>query len=247
MKSDVGAAAYVPLWLVLHGDAPHGAIRLWALLHAAWTDRNGVGQPPREQLASDLNASVDTIDRWLKVLVTLGALTVTGRAGHTNAYTVHLAGGRTDAEGRGRTDTAPHAGNLLDDKTLPLEGKKIAFKRESKERSNVLVLDRFNQFWSKYPKKVRKSSAKRVWLKLKVEQDTDLWVAIMNGLYRSINMWESEKRESRYIPHAVRFLAERQWEDECEVAAPKPQLSRQSEQIVSSTERFIQRHSTEDN
>jgi hypothetical protein len=58
-------------------------------------------------------------------------------------------------------------------------------------------------------------------------------------------MWESEGREQRYIPHAVRFLKEEMWTDECEVQKKKPTLSRQSKGLLEASNRFLERHGTD--
>jgi hypothetical protein len=248
MRSDIGPTATLPLWIIAHKDLPHGAIRLWALLHAAWTDRRGVGRPPREQLADDLGASVDTIDRWLRLLVKAGAISVESRTGHTNNYMVHLSGGRMGAAPTLGMGAAPQEDNFFQTRQLQDAANKVGSQREStRERSNVLVLVRFDQFWSKYPKHIRKSKAKREWLKLKVEDNTELFVEIMDGLQRAMNYWESVKQVGRFLPNAVTFLAERQWEDEHRVAPPQQIVSRQTEGILSATERFMGRHHTGEN
>jgi hypothetical protein len=171
MKSDVGPAAYIPLWIVLHKDLPHGAKVLWALLHGAWTDRDGVGNPPRSQLAHDLNVSVPTVDRYLR----------------------------------------------------------------------LLVLKRFDQFWSKYPRKLRKVAAKRKWAKLGIEENTDLWVKVISGLERSKRAWEAEGQELRYIPHAVTWLHQARWEDECDEAVSPP-VSKATRSLAKTTELFLDRY-----
>jgi hypothetical protein len=147
-----------------------------------------------------------------------------------------------------RMGAAPQEDNFFQTRQLQDAANKVGSQREStRERSNVLVLVRFDQFWSKYPKHIRKSKAKREWLKLKVEDNTELFVEIMDGLQRAMNYWESVKQVGRFLPNAVTFLAERQWEDEHRVAPPQQIVSRQTEGILSATERFMGRHHTGEN
>lgn len=242
MKSDVGAAAYVPLWILLHNDLPAGAKVLWALLQGAWTDRDGVGEPSRAQLAAELNLSVASVDRYIRKLLSVNALQVEARDGDTNTYRVILARVITTDQGGVITDDHTQQDKSLAVSELEDQEQTQLVKRERKERSKVIVLNRFHQFWAKYPRKVRKVAAQRQWIKLKVETNTDLWVEIMSGLYRTIDMWESERREQRYIPHAVRFLKEKMWTDECEIQEQKPKLSRQSEGLLEASNRFLERH-----
>jgi hypothetical protein len=245
MKSDVGAAAYVPLWILLHNDLQAGAKVLWALLQGAWTDRDGVGEPSRAQLAAELNVSVGSVDRYLKKLLSVNALKVEAREGDTNTYRVILARVITTDQGGVIIHDHPQQDKSLAVSELEDQEQTQLVKREKKERSKVIVLNRFHQFWAKYPRKVRKVTAQRQWIKLKVETNTNLWVDIMSGLYRTIEMWESEGREQRYIPHAVRFLKEEMWTDECEVQKKKPTLSRQSKGLLEASNRFLERHGTD--
>jgi|TARA_R110002020_G_scaffold123753_3_gene280535 hypothetical protein len=243
MKSDVGAASYIPLWILMNHNIPHGAVRLWGVIHAAWTDRLGIGVPPRSQLAHDLDTSVATLDRWIKILVKEHALTIVGRSGYTSEYLVHVSRPITDDEGRviireeGQPDKPKRKRRLqpsLLDNTVRREVKK--------EISKVLVLVRFDHFWSKYPKKVGRAPAKREWLKLNVERDTALWNDISSGLYRAITFWQSERRQSRYIPNPVTFLKNRMWEDEMTVVEAPKVLTKHTERMVASTDKFLERH-----
>ena len=242
MKSDVGPAAYIPLWIVLHKDLPHGAKVLWALLHGAWTDRDGVGNPPRSQLAHDLNVSVPTVDRYLRLLVDAKAISVIPRKGSMNTYSVHLSRVITGDEGGVITGDDPHADNYPTDSELRAEGQKKKKKTvRSTENSKVLVLKRFDQFWSKYPRKLRIVAAKRKLAKLGIEENTDLWVKVISGLERSKRAWEAEGQELRYIPHAVTWLHQARWEDECDEAVSPP-VSKATRSLAKTTELFLDRY-----
>lgn len=112
--------AVVPTWVI---DAPITAtdVRLYAVLRR-YADQTGAAWPSRATLAERLRVSTDTIDRSVRRLVGIGAVTVTHRRDDTGAltsslYRVHAQpvgapvdnpegvaapvrrGGRTDAEG----------------------------------------------------------------------------------------------------------------------------------------------------
>ena len=135
--------ALVPEWL-LYSDVSAQAIRLYAVL-SRYADQTGHAYPSRKTLATGLNVrSKDTVDRALKELVDLGAVTVTTRydqAGDqtSNAYTIRRAapapevaahlrpplpdGAATGPDGcgdGGRTDAATVAAQIVHERE-PLE------------------------------------------------------------------------------------------------------------------------------
>lgn len=113
VKSDVGRYAMVPEWL-LDTHISSTAVRLFAVLAAKYADRDTAeAHPRRRTLAGDIGASVDTVDRALKELETVGAVTVEARNTDegdrdSNTYTLAYArpGSRTDAVTPYRTDAA---------------------------------------------------------------------------------------------------------------------------------------------
>lgn len=250
MKTQTGPLANIPLWIIEHSGVSGQAIRLWGLLYAKYTTRSDdypVAEPSRPQLATDLRCSVDSIDRWLKTLVDSGALTVIPQTSDTqqraqNRYELTLVqGGRRDAATLPAAVRPPPLPKVFPDGDLPFEPGHEPTAVSVPSRSVVPTYVRFNQFWAKYPRALRKQRAKVAWLKLKVEQDTDLWVAIMTGLRRWLEHWEIEGTRPQYIPYASTWLRDRCWEDDLE----RPQvrtLSKQSQQIVSSSQRFLARH-----
>jgi len=251
VRSDVGPVAALPLWVITHRTLSHGAVRLLALILAAWTE-NGCADPTRQQLAADLRLSPDSVDRWMRDLVRAGALEVEGRHGRANTYTIRLSGGGRIAADSDTASGTHHHGNLLGMREIPTpegvalvarEGRRPAdlttYIRRNTSTSTVRTTTRFSQFYARYPKHVRRVKAERAWLKTNAESDTDLWLKIMAGLHRWMKLWDAERRESKYIPHAATFLNERQWEDECELPAPRPTLSPQTEGLVAATAHFL--------
>jgi DNA-binding transcriptional ArsR family regulator len=73
----------------------------------------------------------------------------------------------------------------------------------------------FDSFWKAYPKKTNKEFAKRVFAKLKVDQE------LLDKILRSLNIqtrtiWKD--KDTQYIPHPSTWLNGKRWEDE--IAAP---------------------------
>lgn len=90
----------------------------------------------------------------------------------------------------------------------PLEGK-----CDSEPDSN-LDAQRFESFWSMYPKKKAKQDARKAWDKLKV--DGTLYTEIMRGLALHKKSRDWIKDDGQFIPHPASWLNGKRWEDEFE-------------------------------
>lgn len=110
--------AMIPEWLLDHTELSHAAIRLYCVLDR-YADAQGHAYPGRKLLADRLGVkSADTVDRALKELVTVGAVSVSKRydnAGDptSNLYTVHRyppegVAARMRPPSRTDQDTWPH-------------------------------------------------------------------------------------------------------------------------------------------
>jgi hypothetical protein len=115
--------AIVPEWLLDEPGVSDRAVRVYARL-ARYADKNGTAFPRRRTLADQCRCSIDSIDRAVKELEAVGALTVTrrrrgpGSASDTNLYVVRRTppaqqqmridenGGRTAAASGGRGPAA---------------------------------------------------------------------------------------------------------------------------------------------
>lgn len=126
VKADV-LFAVVPEWIVYAEIGPQ-AVRLYAALARHADKETGHARPSRRRLAELLRCSPDTIDRALKELVDVGAVTVQAREIEgtkertTNDYVVHVlptrsrvdaaTGGGISAATGGRTDAAVNESHL---------------------------------------------------------------------------------------------------------------------------------------
>ena len=259
LKSDTGPLAHVPLWL-LESSVHHGAIRLYAFLSAKWCDREGLANPSRSELATALNCSVDSIDRWAKQLVSVGALSIQKQKIKANQYIENLyllklfnqRGSRIGAARVAAPVPLPQNGKLLQEMQL------TKTDQTASDQECVLLLGtgtstkkgkispRFEAFWSRYTRKVGKATALKAWnsKSVQAEQNTQLYQAIMDGLNCYLKVWHDEATEDRFIMHAVRFLKERRWEDEPTVNH-QPKLSKSTITMLGATERFLERHRKE--
>ena len=81
VTSDTGPFTIVPEW-VLDADISHGALRLYAVI-GRYANSDNAAWPSRATLARRLRASTDSVDRWVKELTGMGALTVEHRKAET--------------------------------------------------------------------------------------------------------------------------------------------------------------------
>ena len=70
--------------------------------------------------------------------------------------------------------------------------------------------EKFNRFWSLYPRKVAKIVAERRWKKLS-KKDIDEILKIYN---EHLIRWRY--KDIQYVPHPATWLNQRRWEDELE-------------------------------
>ena len=83
----------IPNWILL-ADISDGALRLYGVLRKYADNNTGTAFPSRATLAKDMHKSRDSIDRYVKELIEVGALAVTRRkkagtyANQVNLYTL---------------------------------------------------------------------------------------------------------------------------------------------------------------
>ncbi len=69
-------------------------------------------------------------------------------------------------------------------------------------------IDRFDEFWKIYPKKIAKENAKKVWLRIKPNDD------LIVKITKAVKDQKLSEREQQFIPHAATWLNAKRWEDE---------------------------------
>ena len=70
--------------------------------------------------------------------------------------------------------------------------------------------EKFNKFWSLYPRKVAKIVAERRWKKLSNKDIDEIFKIYHEHLIR----WRY--KDIQYVPHPATWLNQRRWEDELE-------------------------------
>lgn len=71
----------------------------------------------------------------------------------------------------------------------------------------------FAEWWEKYPRKVCKKDAEKVWKRLTTEQQ----FAAFEALPVHVRYWEAAGRSREYLPHGSTWLSGERWTDELEM------------------------------
>jgi hypothetical protein len=68
----------------------------------------------------------------------------------------------------------------------------------------------FDEFWSLYPRKIAKATAKKAWAKLSAEQQ----LMAAKAINTHCEYWKAKETELEFIPHASSWLNGERYEDE---------------------------------
>jgi hypothetical protein len=266
--SDVGPVVPVPLWIVQHPDIQPHALRLWMYLYGYHLASRAPDGLTRQTIAEGLGCCLDSVDRWARQLVNADALSVgitsvPGVSGQTNTYDVRLTApthraalvrpGAVQASDESALERLKVEVPPIETALTPLSKSRAGAPsrryssttrvrtHKSTERSTYVPekLTPFMRFWTRYPRRHNKAKAVLRWKKLRLDDHID---AVMAGLDLWLRLWTAEATEEKFIPHATTWLNARRWEDEFEIPAPRPTLSKQTVTMAGATTRFLDRH-----
>jgi len=71
---------------------------------------------------------------------------------------------------------------------------------------------RFDQFWSVYPRKIGKEAARKAWRRIK--PTADHLVKILAAIEKAKVSYQWQKDNGQYIPHPATWLNQGRWDDE---------------------------------
>ena len=77
---------------------------------------------------------------------------------------------------------------------------------------STLLLEHFNKFWINYPKKRKKGSAKKVWLRIKPGEE--LLKKMLAKIMESKRSKDWQKDNGQFIPYPATWLNGECWDDE---------------------------------
>ena len=87
----------------------------------------------------------------------------------------------------------------------------------------------FDEFWSLYPRKIAKATARKAWAKLSAEQQ----LMAAKAIDTHCQYWSAKETELEFIPHPATWLNGERWEDELVI---EPKKEKQSKEWMFSNE-----------
>lgn len=124
------------------------------------------------------------------------------------------------------TECNDNVENCNTEKEKEIEKDKEIYTRAG-ARTREDTDQRFEQFWTAYPRKVGKPKAKQAFEKAVKDEET--FEAVMEGLrrYKRTEQWNRDGIE--FVPHPTTWLNQRRWEDEIPEPAQRIPGVRESE------------------
>lgn len=80
--------------------------------------------------------------------------------------------------------------------------------------NNIIIKEKFEKFYSEYPRKVKKDLVRKWFIKNKPSDE--LFEIMMSSLYKFKKTYDWIKENGKYIPYPSSWLNEKRWEDEIE-------------------------------
>ena len=80
----------------------------------------------------------------------------------------------------------------------------------------------FDEFWSLYPRKIAKATARKDWAKLSAEQQ----LMAAKAIDTHCQYWRTKETELEFIPHPSTWLNAERWEDELVIEPKKEKIDK---------------------
>ena len=223
-------------------NSDHGLLARWKLAIAAARNRrlsagdlavlmavldcmndDGLAWPGFKKISIDANVDRSTAVRSVTRLDQSGyLLRESGDRTRSNRYRIGRCESAPSSESTprrkaapiGRCESAPGVGASLRLEVGANPRPDLALKNLPIEPTqlNLPTVDRFNEFWASYPRKVSKDAAAKAWTRRKLSSVAD---AILKDLAASTALggrWHG--KELDFIPYPATYLNGRRWMDE---------------------------------
>jgi hypothetical protein len=161
-------------------------------------------------LARMVGETLDVVEGWLNELKLAGVydLTTDGvifsrrMIRDENLRNIRALGGKLGG------NPALKEGHKVNLKVVPKDKQKPTPSSSSSSSSINNTIDRFDEFWKAYPRKVSKGAAEKAWNKIKPNDET---VALM---IKAISAQKLSEVEEKFIPYPASWLNATKWLDE---------------------------------
>lgn len=122
-----------------------------------------------------------------------------------------------------KKESSMKAERKLKESSMKAGKKERKYQRKKEDIKTLnkkkILLCKFDQFWTRYPKKKAKKDALRAWEKIKFSDD--LFEMIMKGLDEAIECEEWNKDKGQFIPLPATWLNGRRWGDKYDIMIKK--------------------------
>jgi len=81
----------------------------------------------------------------------------------------------------------------------------------------------FDEFWSLYPRKIAKATARKAWQRLTAEQQ----LMAAKAIDTHCQYWKSKETELEFIPYPATWINQERWEDELVIEPKKTKESKE--------------------
>lgn len=95
----------------------------------------------------------------------------------------------------------------------------LTLSSNSNSNNKEIVLERFDRFWSAYPRKVSKKKAMEAWMKLAPSEE--LTRKIIAAVKARAQMKDWQKEDGAFIPHPATYLNQERWTDQVGISKPE--------------------------
>ena len=212
-RTEMGPFSIIPEW-VTDADISANAVRLYVVM-ARYADKDDkTAFPSRQTLANRLRISKSTVDRLIKELEAIQALSVVRRKvktedgkslNKTNLYTVRQVAPSTGLPTKGGNVTEA-TWNVSESRgSLNYEAQN--YTQVELEPKNYKTSECFELFWIEYDKKVGKKKAQDQWNK-NVKDEVTAELVIRAAKSQRIST------EAKYRKDPERWLRDHRWLDE---------------------------------
>ena len=207
--------AILPEWILYSKKSPV-AICVYAVLNR-YANQQGTCFPSRKTIAEKIGVSIKAVDRALKELQELGAVHVEHRTvgeGEILQYQSNIYHLITKHPSDKNDPTLGTKTTLPRDKNDPRGRDKNdtlikANIKQSQLTIEIQATENFNTFWSIYPRKKGKATAKLSFMKALTKTDAE---TILSGAKKYA--LERQNEDMQYTAWASTWLNQERWEDE---------------------------------
>lgn len=200
--------------IVAHKDSTPGAIAVAVCLADYHNCKTQQCNPSISTIQAGTNLSDRAVQRSLKVLQNIGALSITetrgGKLNKTNSF--KLLYSLVDTEQTPDTNVTPDTGVTPDTSVTPPPTPVSPRTNEYNQYPPIVPPSRFDDFWAVWPRKVAKGAAEKAWEKAKLDNLADVIIKAAS-LQAAVIFKHTDKQ---YIPHPATWLNQKRWEDEIE-------------------------------